>query len=131
MEKGRLDITPLIDVVLLLLIFFMLTSSFITQAGLRIDLPESTAAEPQERENLIIVVSEDDELYIEDELVSWGSCRERLASGLASSSDPVLILKADRNAHHGVVVKLMSLAKEIGWKRMAIAAQPKAGEERK
>ena len=131
LEKGRLDITPLIDVVLLLLIFFMLTSSFITQAGLRVDLPESTAAEPQEREKLVIVVSEDDELYIEDEPVSWVSCRERLASGRASSPDPVLVLKADRNARHGVGVKWMALAKEIGWKRMAIAAQPEAGEERK
>lgn len=124
LEKGRLDITPLIDVVLLLLIFFMLTSSFITPAGLRVYLPESSVAEPQEKENLVIVVSRDGELYIDDASVSWEECRERLASSLAGSPEMVLILKADRDARHGIVVRVMSLARELGWKRMAIAAQP-------
>ncbi len=124
LEKGRLDITPLIDVVLLLLIFFMLTSSFITPAGLRVDLPESSVAEPQDRDNLFIVVSEDDQLYIDDEMVSWDECRERLASNLSGFPERVLIIKADRDSHHGVVVRVMSLARQLGWKRMAIAATP-------
>jgi len=121
---GRLDIAPLIDVVLLLLIFFMLTSSFITPAGLRVDLPESSVTEPQEKENLIIVVSREGELYIDDTPVSWEDCRDRLASGLTGSPEMVLILKADRDARHGIVVRVMSLARELGWKRMAIAADP-------
>ncbi|MFH1037953.1 MAG: biopolymer transporter ExbD [PVC group bacterium] len=126
LERGRLDIAPLIDVVLLLLIFFMLTSSFITPAGLRVDLPESSVAEPQEKENLVIVISGEGDLFIENEPVSWDSCRERLASSLAFSPKRVLILEADRQARHGVVVRVMSLARELGWKRMAIAAQPNA-----
>ncbi len=124
LERGRLDITPLVDVVLLLLIFFMLTSSFITPVGVPVDLPESSAAEPQEKGNLVIVISEEGELFIDDEPVSWDACRQRLASSLLASSDKVLILEADRQTRHGVVVRLMSLARELGWKRMAIAAQP-------
>ena len=124
LERGRLDITPLVDVVLLLLIFFMLTSSFITPVGVPVDLPESSAAEPQEKGNLVIVISEEGELFIDDEPVSWDACRQRLASSLLASPDKVLILEADRQTRHGVVVRLMSLARELGWKRMAIAAQP-------
>ncbi|MEA1927396.1 MAG: biopolymer transporter ExbD [Candidatus Auribacterota bacterium] len=126
LKMGRLDIAPLMDVVLLLLIFFMLTSSFITPAGLRVDLPESTVAEPQDKENLVVVVSEEGELYIDDELVLWEDCRDKLAAGLTVSRDRILILKADRDTHHGVVVRLMSLARELGWKRMAIAAEPES-----
>jgi len=126
MEKGRLDITPLIDVVLLLLIFFMLTSSFITPAGLRVDLPESSVAEPQEKENLVVVVSEEGELYLDDELISWETLQDRLAADLSGGQDRVLILKADKETRHGMVVRVMSLARELGWKRMAIAAQPES-----
>ncbi len=123
---GRLDIAPLIDVVLLLLIFFMLTSSFITPTGLRIDLPESSVTEPQEKDNLVVGVSEEGELYLDDELISWENFRERLASNQSAGPDRVLILKADKETRHGMVVRVMSLARELGWKRMAIAAQPES-----
>jgi len=121
---GRLDIAPLIDVVLLLLIFFMLTSSFITPAGLRVDLPESSVTEPQEKDNLVVVVSEEGELYLDDELISWGNFRVRLASNQSAGQDRVLILKADKETRHGMVVRVMSVARELGWNRMAIAADP-------
>jgi len=121
---GRLDIAPLIDVVLLLLIFFMLTSSFITPAGLRVDLPESSVAEPQEKDNLVVGVSEEGEIYLDDELISWENLRERLVFTQSGGQDRVLILKADKETRHGMVVRVMSLARELGWKRMAIAADP-------
>ena len=125
-KMGRLDIAPLIDVVLLLLIFFMLTSSFITPEGLRVDLPESSVTEPQERENLVVVISEEGELYLDDELISWETLQDRLAADLSGGQDRVLILKADKETRHGMVVRVMSLARELGWKRMAIAAQPES-----
>ena len=125
-EKGRLDITPLIDVVLLLLIFFMLTSSFITPSGLRVDLPASSVTEPQEKENLVVVITEGGELYLDDELTPWETFSDRLASEQAGGMDRVLILKADKETRHGTVVRVMSLARELGWKRMAIAAQPES-----
>ena len=124
LKMGRLDIAPLIDVVLLLLIFFMLTSSFITPAGLRVDLPESSVTEPQEKDNLVVGVSEEGELYLDDELISWENLRERLASNQSDGQERVLILKADKETRHGVVVRVMSLARELGWNRMAIAADP-------
>lgn len=127
LKMGRLDIAPLIDVVLLLLIFFMLTSSFITPAGLRVDLPKSSVAEPQEDDNLVVVISEEGELYIDDELISWEDLRPRLASDSIASEKRILILHADQDARHGAVVRVMSLAREVGWKRMAIAADPDRG----
>jgi len=124
LKMGRLDIAPLIDVVLLLLIFFMLTSSFITPAGLRVDLPESSVTEPQEKDNLVVGVSEEGELYLNDELISWDNFHNRLVSNLSGGQDRVLILKADKETRHGIVVRIMSLARELGWERMAIAADP-------
>lgn len=124
LEKGRLDIAPLVDVVLLLIIFFMLTSSFITPSGLRIDLPSASAIEPQEREHLTVAISEEGEILIDDRPVSPEDLRERLAAALAAFPGRTLILEADRRSRHGTVVRVMSLARDLGWEKMAIAAQP-------
>lgn len=127
LEKGRLDIAPLVDVVLLLLIFFMLTSSFITPSGLRIDLPSAEAVEPQEREHLTVTVTEEGEILIGETPVPWDDLRPRLAAALAVDPGRTLILEADRQSLHGTVVRVMSLARELGWEKMAIAAHPERG----
>ncbi len=130
LEKGRLDIAPLVDVVLLLIIFFMLTSSFITPSGLRIDLPSAESVEPQEKDHLTVTISEKGEIFIDEQSVTPEALRERLASALAADPGRTLILAADRQARHGVVVRVMSLARDLGWEKMAIAAEPE-GEEGK
>ncbi len=124
LEKGRLDIAPLIDVVLLLLIFFMLTSSFISQAGIRIDLPRAAASEPQDKESLVVSITKEGELYVDEEPVTWETFEERLVTGLALEPERVLVMKADQDVRHGKVVEVMSRARELGWRRLAIAAHP-------
>lgn len=128
LEKGRLDVAPLVDVVLLLLIFFMLTSSFITPSGLRVDLPSASAVEPQDRDHLTVVISEDSEIFIEEQPVPLEDLQDRLAASLAAFPGRTLILKADRGSRHGTVVRVMSLARDLGWEKMAIAAQPEEGK---
>jgi biopolymer transport protein ExbD len=128
LEKGRLDIAPLVDVVLLLIIFFMLTSSFITPSGLRIDLPSAQVVEPQEREHLTVTISEEGEIFIDERPVSPEALRDRLASALSTFPGRTLILEADRQSRHGIVVRVMSLARDLGWEKMAIAAHPEEGE---
>ena len=59
LEKGKLDIAPLIDVIFLLLVFFMLTSSFIFQPGIKINLPKAITSEVIQKENLIVIIKED------------------------------------------------------------------------
>ena len=124
LEAGRLDIAPLIDVVLLLLIFFMLTSSFITPAGIRINLPQSSASEPQEKESMTISISEDEEIFFKEEKIHWSELKSSLISSRIRFPELILIIKADKNVRHGKVVEVMSSAQEAGWERMAIAAHP-------
>ena len=124
LEKGRLDIAPLVDVVLLLIIFFMLTSSFITPSGLRVDLPSAESVEPQEKDHLTVSISEEGDIFVDDRPVSPEVLRDRLAASLAAFPGRTLILEADRQSRHGVVVRVMSLARDLGWEKMAIAAHP-------
>ena len=124
LEAGKLDIAPLVDVVFLLLIFFMLTSNFINPTGIAINVPQSSAAERQEKKNPTVSISRDEEVYWEDQPIAWKDLKEQMILSRRDHPGGVLIIKADRDARHGKVVDVMSLARETGWKRLAVAAQP-------
>ncbi len=129
LHAGRLDIAPLVDVVLLLIIFFMLTSSFIAPLGMDINLPRASQVRPQDRENLVVAISEDGIIHIDDRPVPPGDIKEVLAGRRTRSPGQILVIKADRGARHGSVVNVMSAAREIGWEKMAIAAESRPGEQ--
>ena len=123
LEKGLLDIAPLIDVIFLLLIFFMLTSSFIFQPGIKINLPNALTSEVIQRENLIIVVTGDDSLYIDEKLIGNEELSSRLEIA-AKEAKPILI-KADRKASLGKVVEVWDLCRSEGIQKLNIATTPK------
>ena len=76
--KATFDITPLVDCVLLLLIFFMLTSSFVFQPGIKIDLPKATTTEPNIRKELVVLIAKDGSLFFQDERVSLNDFETQL-----------------------------------------------------
>ena len=119
LEKGQLDITPLIDVMFLLLIFFMLTSSFIFQPGIKINLPKALTSEVIHRENLIIVVTGEDSLYIKDRLIDGEELASRLE--IARKETMPILIKADRKASLGKVVEVWDLCRAEGIQKINIA----------
>jgi len=123
LEKGNLDIAPLIDVIFLLLVFFMLTSSFIFQPGIKINLPKALTSEVIQRENLIIVIREDNALYINERMIDRDELSSRLKIA-AGESKPILI-KADRKASLGRVVEIWDLCRVEGVQKINIATTQK------
>jgi len=119
LEKGHLDIAPLIDVIFLLLVFFMLTSSFIFQPGIKINLPKALTSEVIQRENLVIVVTEDSAIYIDERMINDEELSSRVSIA-AKQSKPILI-KADRDASLGRVVELWDLCRVEGVQKINIA----------
>jgi len=122
-EKGILDIAPLIDVIFLLLIFFMLTSSFIFQPGIKINLPKALTSEVIQRENLIIVITDDNALYINERPVDTEELSSRLKIA-ARESKPILI-KADRKVSLGKIVEVWDLCRREGVQKINIATTQK------
>ena len=123
LEKGLLDIAPLIDVIFLLLIFFMLTSSFIFQPGIKINLPKALTSEVIQKENLIIIITEDNALYINERMVGTEELSSRLKIA-ARESRPILI-KADRRVALGKVVEIWDLCRREGIQKINIATTQK------
>ena len=120
------DLTPLVDVVFLLLIFFMLSTTFVVSPGIRIDLPQAQA-EPvrSEHRDLRVKIAAEGVLYVDDQRLSLEDLVERLRGAARTSMDTLVVIEADENTAHKYVVEVMDRAKSAGLSRLAIATRPK------
>jgi biopolymer transport protein ExbD len=122
LEHGLhyIDIAPLIDIVFQLLIFFMLTSSFIMQSGIKVNLPKAVTSEVVKENNIVIVVSREDVVYINNNVFTNKELKAYLSKG-NNSNKPILI-KADKRASLGRVVEVWDLCRDMGISQVNIAA---------
>ena len=132
-DDARIEITPLVDMVFLLLIFFMLSTTFIVTPGIKVNLPRSSAEKvTQEKKEVQVVITEDNKVFVDRMLVDVGELEQRLVGVGRQDPQTLIIIKADAKALHGKVVEVMDIAKQSGLDRLAIATQPKEKEtERK
>ncbi len=119
LEKG-LDITPLVDVVFQLLIFFMLTSNFIYQPSIKINLPKAVTSEVVHEKSLTLTINKEGLLYFNDKLISEKALKEELVQG-AKSHKAIMLIKADRGTELGQVVKIWDLCRESGMTQINVA----------
>lgn len=111
--KGRPDFVPFVNVLFLLLIFFMLSSSFVQVSGIKVDLPEISTQSPLGVEKFVITVNRQGKIYFNDEeITKWEALKEKLTQVSSRSKSGTVILRADNRASFGIVSKLMALAEE-------------------
>lgn len=123
LQKGQLDIAPLIDCVFLLLIFFMLTSSFILQPGIKVNLPKAVTSEALHEKSLVILVTNNDLVYVNERPVTTDELGARLR--IAADEDKPLLIKADRRSSVGRIVEIWDMCRDAGVRQINIAtAQP-------
>ncbi len=118
-EKGQLDVAPLIDIIFLLLIFFMLTSSFIFQPGIKVNLPKAITSEIIQMKNLIFVINKNNEVYVEDRIMTDEELRSML--NIARQKSQPILIKADRRASLGEVVRIWDLCRQEKIEKVNIA----------
>jgi len=129
-EETILGITPLIDIVFLLLIFLMLTSHFHAASGIPIRLPKVTqnAYEGESRE-VILAIDKEGQVYLKGEKADIKELGEKLKELVEKGELAQLILQADKEVKHGRVVRIMDLAKSAGVSSIVIAAQWDPGKD--
>jgi len=128
-DDARIDITPLVDMVFLLLIFFMLSTTFIVTPGIKVNLPRSSAEKvAQEKQEVQVVITEDNRIFVEKTPVDVGDLAQRFVGLARKDPQTLVIIKADAKTLHGTVVEVMDIAKQSGLNRLAIATQPKERE---
>ncbi len=129
-RRGRgalINITSLIDVMFLLLIFFMVTSTFQDQPAIDLSLPRSSSAEDTVVAPTVVYLTRDGQLYLDSQPVAQDQLAARLRQLQAATGEDRIVLRADEHAEHGAVVALIDLIKESGFRRVSLAARPQAG----
>ena len=123
-RKTLINVTSLIDVVFLLLIFFVVTSTFLEQPGLDLTLPEAGSAEPAPREEIDLRVRSDGTIELDGAAVGIEDLRDRIEQALSDGETDRVLLEADARVSHGLVVQVMDAARSAGAAGLTVATRP-------
>ena len=124
--QAVLDITPLIDVVFLLLIFFLLTATFVTNPSIPVNLPKASARVTRRvRKDLVVTVRSTGEIEFGGKVMDIPELKLRLQKVVKKRKNVKLLIRADTQAVVGRMVDVMSLARDLGIDRFGLATRPK------
>lgn len=124
-EEVFINLTPLIDVVFLLLIFFMVTTTFATvRHGIKVELPKVTIPQEKVQENVVISITKDNQIYIGGTLIRDERNILNVLRQEISKKGELIVINADKEVKHGRVVEMMDLAKRAGAVQLGILTTP-------
>ena len=118
-----IDMGPLMDIVFILLSFFVVTSSFTRETGLDVTKPQAQSASQLEKENLLIAITREGTIHINERQVDLASLQDILKQSLAKTPDREAVIIADKGSETGVLVQVIDACNLSGVKKVSIAAQ--------
>ena len=116
----EINITPFTDMFLILLIIFMVTTPFLMQEGIKVNLPSSGVSQAQP-EGVIVTLTKDNKIFIEDEEVTQENLSNTLIKKIGASNEKLVIVRGDKDVFLGLAVNIMDVAKLAGATKIAIA----------
>src|SRR4029453_16311495 len=130
-DSGRMiteiNVTPLVDITLVLLIIFMVTATYIVNPTIKIDLPKAASGTEQTRTTLALTLSREGGLYLNGEKTDEAAVTKFIAGELPKNPDLQAIIAADKVVPHGSVVRMIDLVKRAGVRKFAINVESPGG----
>jgi biopolymer transport protein ExbD len=124
-KKVRIEIIPMIDTMFFLLVFFMVaTLSMTLQRGMPVNLPTSAEAKADVPDTVTVSITSEGAVYVDKDAVPVGDLAPRLRAVKARSTEPSVVVKADADVRHGVVISVLDAVKQAGLTKLAIATKP-------
>ena len=121
-EENEINLTPMLDVVFIMLIFFIVTATFIKEAGIQVERPDTTTAESQDDAAILIAISETDEIWIDRKERDPRTVRSIIERLHAENPKGSIVIQADEGSTHETLVIVMEAAKAAGVTNVAIAS---------
>ncbi len=126
-SAPEINLTPMIDMVFILLIFFLVASSFVKEAGIEVNRPVAQTAQTQGRGTIRIALSETGEIWMERRSIDIRAVRANVERMLAESPEASVVVLADETAHTGLLVQVMDQVRLAGVNDIAVAARQQEG----
>jgi len=127
-SEVNINMGPLVDMVFLLLIFFVVTTSFVKETGIDVQRSTAATAEMKERGNIMIGISADGQIYMEDKRIDVRSVRALIERALAEDPESGVVIVADKDSNTGTVVRAMDQCRLAGAVNVSLAAKRETGE---
>ena len=125
-NDDTIDMTPMLDIVFIMLIFFIVTSTFVKESGIDVTRPQAQTAISQELTSILIAIDEHGEIWINQRRIDIRSVRANIERLYAENPQGTVVIQADKASQTGVLVQVMDQAKLAGVENVAIAAtQPR------
>ncbi len=121
-EENEINITPMLDVVFIMLIFFIVTASFVKEAGIDVNRPDADTAVRQERANILIAISETNEIWIDRRQVDPRALRANIERLHAENPEGSVVIQADKASVTETLITVMDAARQAGVYNVSIAA---------
>ena len=122
-EESEVNLTPMLDVVFIMLIFFIVTASFVKEAGIDISRPPAATAERKERGNILVAISENGEIWINKRQVDPRAVRANIERMHAENPQGAVVIQADEESRNALLVQVMDAARLAGVDEVSIAAE--------
>jgi len=121
---SALESTAMADIIFLLLIFFLLSSSFILHTGIKVEVPQVSRVDRQAKKDIEVTITAEEEVFLDGIKTPWANLREKLEDRLRLASSKTVVIKGDESVRLGRTVQVMDIARQLGAEQLAIAARP-------
>ena len=122
-EEGDIDITPMLDVVFIMLIFFIVTASFVKESGIEVNRPDASTATTQSRANILIAINDQGEIWINKRKVEESQVRANIERMHAENPQGSVVIQADEEARTRLLVAVMDAARQAGVTDVSLATE--------
>jgi biopolymer transport protein ExbD len=113
-EGAEIDLTPMLDVVFIMLIFFIVVASFLKEAGIEVSRPDNNQSDPSDATSILVRIESDDQIWMENRRVDARAVRANIQRLLASDPEAPVSIKVDKGAKANTVVDVADAAREAG-----------------
>ncbi|AXH14025.1 ExbD/TolR family protein [Malaciobacter mytili] len=120
-EETEINLTPMLDVVFIMLIFFIVTTSFVKEAGIDVNRPSAKTSQQKSNANILIAIKNNDEIWIDKRMVDLRAVRSNIERLKASNSQNSVVVQSDKDAKTGVLVKVMDQVRLAGITNISIS----------
>ena len=122
-EESEINLTPMLDIVFIMLIFFIVTATFIKESGIEVNRPEAQTAQPQQRASILIAISDRNEIWINRRKIDLGSVRANVERLHAENPQGSVVIQADKESNTDTLISVMDAVRQAGVINISIAAQ--------